>query len=243
MAYPSSRSQRDGAPGPDTRTISVLPVYLGSLALGGLIIIASIFLGAGDHDADADLDIDADGDLDLDADADADLDLDADADADVDHDLDKDVDVSDVSGGTWLPFLSLRFWTFALATFGGAGTLFELLDFSDLVAAPTAAVTGIGVGWVVSWAFHKLKQERVSGDTGLRSIRGREGRLMLPVGPDKLGKVRVVIDGQTVDLMARTSDGRMLDIRDKVLVVQVDDGVAEVTSIQASSRGKSDATD
>ncbi len=233
----------------------MLPVYLGSLALGGLIIVASIFLGDHDHDTDGDLDVDADADVDLDVDADADLDLDVDVDADADldmdldadadadldgdadlhaeHDFDKAVEAGHDAGGTWLPFLSLRFWTFALATFGGAGTLFELFGFSDVVAAPTATVLGVAVGWAVAWIFHKLKAERVTGDVGLKGIRGREGRLMLPVGPDKLGKVRVVIDGQDVDLPARTGDGALLGVREEVLVVGVSDGVAEVTAVAA----------
>ncbi|RME24549.1 MAG: hypothetical protein D6798_10985 [Deltaproteobacteria bacterium] len=229
------------APGFDTRNLLVLPLYLGSLALGGLIIVASIFLGDHDHDADADADVDVDAAVDLDADADLDADLDLDADADFDaeadgdlhagHDFDKAFEAGQEAGGTWLPFLSLRFWTFALATFGGTGTLLDLLGFSDLIAFPVATVTGVGVGWVVAWFFHKLKSERVTGDTGLKGIRGSEGRLLLPVGPDKPGKVRVVVDGQDVDLVARTGDGRRLEARQAVLIVDVADGVAEVTAL------------
>lgn len=207
----------------------MLPVYLGCLALGGLLILASLFMGGGDHDADTD------APADLDADADADVEIEAEVEAEVEVEapgLDKDVSLKDtVAGGaSWLPFLSLRFWTFALATFGGAGALLDLLGFSDLVAAPSALATGLGVGLAVSWAFHRLRHERVTGDVGLRQVAGREGTLLLPVAPDKTGKVRVLIDGQDVDLPARTQDGRRLELREKVLVVSVHDGIAEVTS-------------
>ncbi|MCK6504547.1 hypothetical protein L6R53_14275 [Myxococcota bacterium] len=209
----------------------MLPVYLGCLALGGLLILASLLMGGGDHDADTD----APGELDADAGIDAEIDAEVEAEVEVEAEapgLDKDVSLKDAAAGgaSWLPFLSLRFWTFALATFGGAGALLDLLGFSDLVAAPSALATGLGVGLAVSWAFHRLRHERVTGDVGLRQVTGREGTLLLPVAPDKTGKVRVLIDGQDVDLPARTQDGRRLELREKVLVVSVRDGVAEVTS-------------
>lgn len=219
----------------------MLPVYLGSLALGGVLIAASIFLGDADHDADAD----ADADLDLDADADVDVDVAIDADADLDADLDGDLDAGgggldkDIdlvghaaeAGGTWLPFLSLRFWTFALATFGGAGAILDVIGFSDWVSAPASALTGFGVGWAVAAMFRRLKQERVTGDVGLRQLTGQEGKLLLPVAPGKIGKVRVLVGGQDVDLIARSGDGVRLEPRQRVLVVAVHDGVAEVTAL------------
>lgn len=187
----------------------MLPVYLGCLALGGLLIIASVVMGGKDLDKDVSKEIDLSKDVDLDG-----------------HELDK------AETGTWLPFLSLRFWTFALATFGLAGSLLSLLGFSDPVSAPSSALTGIFVGWAVAWAFRRLSRERVTGDIGLRQIAGKEGRLLLPVGPERTGKVRVVIDGQDVDLPARTGDDRTLELKQQVLVVRVVDGVAEVTSVE-----------
>ncbi|NOY24847.1 MAG: hypothetical protein GXP62_03150 [Oligoflexia bacterium] len=232
----------------------MLPVYLGSLCLGGVLILASLILGGSDHDIDHDVDHDLDlgGDLDTDVDIDVDADVDVDVDADagldggLDHDLDHDLgQTQDLqhqpseTGSTWLPFLSLRFWTFALATFGGSGTLLDLLGFSDMATVPSALVTGLGVGLAVSWAFHRLKNDNVTGDIGLRQVSGREGHLLLSVGPDKLGKVRVRIDGQDVDLLARTQDATSLPIREKVLVVRVEDGIAHVTSLQPDHRERS----
>jgi len=240
----------------------VLPVYLGCLALGGVLILASLLLGGVAHelgsDADAHLDLEAGGepglDLDgdgipeVDVDADADVDMDVEADAELDASADLDGGGSDLAGhlgalqheaaeagGAWLPFLSLRFWTFSLATFGATGALLDLFDFPSLVSAPASALTGAATGFAVAWAFHRLKTERVSGDTGLRSLTGREGRLLLSVGPDKLGKVRVATGGGDVDLPARTQDGRPIPVRETVLVVDVKDGVAQVTSLPAGA--------
>ena len=44
--------------------------------------------------------------------------------------LDKDfgkLDIEDVDGGLWLPFLSLRFWTFGLVCYGLTGILLHAL--------------------------------------------------------------------------------------------------------------------
>lgn len=237
VPYSAPVVQRPRCSGPpdsplDPQVPLLLPVYLGSLALGGVLIVASIVLGDADHDADLDLDAD------VDVDADVDLDADVDADADLDGDVDKDFDLAQHAadaGGTWLPFLSLRFWTFGLATFGGAGAILDVIGFSDLVSAPASAVTGIGVGWAIAAMFRRLKHERVTADVGLRQLSGQEGKLLLPVAPGKVGKVRVTVGGQDVDLMARSSDGVRLEPRQRVLVVGVDDGVAEVTSLPDGS--------
>ncbi len=218
----------------------MISLYLGCLALGGLLIIASIVMGGKDFDKDFDKGVE----LDMSGDASADVEVEAPADAPADGAADAHAEGAHAEGGpvdkgggdSWLPFLSLRFWTFALATFGAAGTILSLLGFSDLVAAPSSALTGFGVGYAVAWAFRRLSREKVSGDYGLRQVAGREGRLLLAVGPQRTGKVRVQIDGQDVDLLATTQDEKVLNLREKVLIIRVQDGVAEVTSVQPERR-------
>ncbi len=216
----------------------MLPWYLGALVLGGVLIGASIVLGAGDADLDLDSDLDVDLDADVDLDVDADLDLDADLDADVDADLDADADAGhavghDLDAGTWLPFLSLRFWTFALMSFGLTGTLSRLLlDVALPVELGTSVLVGLGIGWAAAWTFRRLKNTTVSGSTQLTGLQGTEATILLPVGPGKVGKVRALVDGQAVALLARTGDDALLPRREPVLVVDVQDGVAVVTAIR-----------
>lgn len=209
----------------------MLPLYLGALALGGVLIAASVLMGGG-SDSDVDVDADVDVDVDVDVDADIDVDVDADADLDIDGGMDKDVDV-----GAWLPFLSVRFWTFGLASFGLMGTLLTLEGFGTAVAAPSSSVLGLVVGWTAAWAFRKLKASSVSGDTGLRDVGGSEGEVLLPVGPGKRGKIRAMVGGQWVDLIAETGDGDLIQRKEKVLVVAVTDGVAQVTRLRQLTGG------
>ena len=101
-------------------------------SLGGVLIVASIVLG--DTDTDVDLDVDADVDLDvgLDGDQDALIVL-------------KDPGDAVADAGIWLPFFSLRFWTFALAGFGASGLLLHLLG------CPASWRRGPRSASVVSW--------------------------------------------------------------------------------------------
>jgi hypothetical protein len=126
----------------------------------------------------------------------------------------------------------MRFWTFALASFGLSGTLLAVLGFGDLASAAVSVPLGLGVGWAAAWFFRQLKQSNVTGDVGLRSVGGSEASVLLPVGPGKRGKVRALVDGQTVDLLAETRDGLLIGRGEKVLVVSIDDGIAQVTHVR-----------
>jgi len=219
----------------------VLPWYLGALVLGGVLIGASIVMGGGDADLDADHDLDFDADVDADVDVDADFDVDADADIDLDGDVEVGQDVDhfvEGDAGGWLPFLSLRFWTFALMSFGLTGTLSQLLlDVARPVELGTSLAVGLAIGWAAAWAFRTLKRNTVTGQTQLTGLRGTEAIVLLPVGPDKTGKIRALVDGQAVDLMARTRDDALMARKEPVLVVSIDDGVAVVTPLRRLPAG------
>ena len=238
----------------------LLGIYLGSLALGGILIGASIVLGSSDsdadHDADADMDMDADADMDLDADADMDLDadtdVDLDADADVDMDADADVDMdadADADAetglvhaashelaeagshpilGGWLPFLSLRFWTFGLASFGATGALLVITVLPGTASLAVAAPTGFVIGTSVAWMFRYLKRSATGRVPTERALRGREARVLLTIRPGGLGKIRIEVQGPDVDMLARTKEATEIPINSQVLVIDVEDGVAEV---------------
>ena len=193
----------------------MLQYYLGSLIVGGLLIAASIVLGSGDTAVD----IDADGDF------------------------DKDVDFTALDGETaaWLPFLSMRFWTFGSASFGLTGVLLEGAGMVGLGSPPsmvTAVVSGgvgLVVGWITAIAFEKLKKENITGDIGMRQIKGSEATVMLKIRSDRTGKIRALVDGQAVDLLARSLDEGELPRGEKVLVVDLQDGTALVTPMRELS--------
>ncbi len=63
------------------------------------------------------------------------------------------------------------------------------------------------------------------------NVQGKEATILLPVGPDKMGKVRVLMDGQMVDLPATTQCEDLMGRDEKALVVHVEDGVAHITPV------------
>ena len=199
-------------------------IYLGSLILGGLLIGASIVLG-GDSGFDNDVDTDADfgGELELEVAGAA--------------DGNGDLLYMDSEAGAWLPFLSMRFWTFGLASFGLTGSLFSLsttvgmANIAEAISLGVSISVGVVVGWATSWAFQKLKSQRVTGDVGLQQLKGCEATVLLSVNSEKNGKIRTLVGGQTVDLLASSLDEHSLERGSKVLIVDIKDGIAMVTQM------------
>lgn len=237
--------------------MTLLAIYVGSLAFGGILIGASL-LGA-DRDGDADADH---GDLDHGDVAHGDLDH-----GDVDHgDLghgeaelgDHDGEVGEAHGdhggthheigaGTRISvttedatvgatgvlvanLLSLRFWTFALASFGLTGLLLSLVGLPELVGLGISAPLGLGIGWGAATVVRSLARDTRSTEMRTQTLQGREAVVVLAVGPEKVGKVRLVHAGQTLELPATTREDRLLDRAETVLVVEVKGGQAVVTS-------------
>ncbi|MBN1335175.1 MAG: hypothetical protein JXB39_04385 [Deltaproteobacteria bacterium] len=225
----------------------LLGVYLGALALGGILIGASILFGG--HDGDHDAGPEAAHDLDHDLDHDVDHDLEASADAHVDAEhgeagadaspfalthashgmLDKGLDHHPATSA-WLPFLSLRFWTFGLVAFGLTGAvLFGLWSATPLTLV-FAVPMGLGVGTGASALFRWLQRSATGGPVPAEELRGLEGILLLSAGPGHMGKVRLSVEGQYVDLPATTRDAELLPLKTRVIVVDLKDGVADVTA-------------
>ena len=152
----------------------MLPLYVGSLALGGVLIIASIVLGDTDTDADLDLDADVDLDVGLDGDQDALLVL-------------KDPGDAVADAGIWLPFFSLRFWTFALAGFGASGCC-SACSTSRAFSRPGSPSTGGILGTGAAWVFRQLQLTEPTGNVGLLDVNG-SSHCLISVGQDKPGKI------------------------------------------------------
>jgi len=205
-------------------------IYLSALVFGGILILFSILLGGdSDKSIEADKDISFDKDFDF-GDIDADIDADVDADADAEGDMHGDVD------STWLPFLSMRFWTFGLASFGMTGTLLDFLDPSSALTFPISIIMGIGIGWVIAYAFHKLKKEKVSSVTSTKEMISEEGTVIVPIKADSMGKVRINLGGEVVDLFARSNED--IERGEPILVVHIKDGIADVCTIKTKRKIK-----
>jgi hypothetical protein len=136
----------------------------------------------------------------------------------------------------WNPLFSMRFWTFALASFGLCGTLLTLVGTPAIVGAVLSAGMGIGLGAAAAWMFQHLSRNQVSASTNLKSVRGVHATVLLPIRPTGRGKVRMQIDGHHVDVIAQTTTNTTLEQSSTVLVVDVEDGIANVTCLPETYR-------
>ncbi len=192
-------------------------LYLAALIVG-LGTIALQLFGAGDHAATADVDVG--GDVDVDADADAD----ADAHAGVVHEpaVQGDHGIAPI-------FLSIRFWTFALMAFGLSGTLMHYLDLAhSAIVLGVAVALGLVSGFGASLTFRALAQAEANSGADSDEAVGQVGKVLVPLGKNARGKVRVEIKGQSVDLIATTDDDR-IDAGQLVLVEEMRESTAHVS--------------
>jgi hypothetical protein len=200
----------------------MLGYYLGALAFGGVLILASLVFGDTDSDVDTDVDMDADIDGEVELDPGGEM-----------FALD---DPADVVVSRWNPLFSMRFWTFALASFGLTGTLLTWIGVPAVITAALATMMGIGLGLGAAWMFRTLSRSQVSAKTSLNQIRGVHGTVLLPIRPGGTGKIRMLIDEQAVDVLARTSMTSTMQSKSTVLVVNVEDGIANVTCLPGEYR-------
>lgn len=199
-------------------------IYLATLIFGGVLLGTSILLG-GHGDVDADMDIDADLDVDLDAE----MDLDADT------GFDKDFDIGDAGDAFFWPLKSVRFWTFFSAFFGLTGLTLEGLGLMSTVPAFIAAsAMGITLGWSASSIIRRLARDDSGRGAEAKDYVGKTARVVVPVKPGGVGKVRVEIRGQNVELLAVTDEEVPLTAEDDVLVLELDGTRARVARLNRS---------
>lgn len=185
----------------------MLAVYVGCLLFSLVLIGASVLGGSSDHDAHGADHHDADS-----------------AETPPAHD-----DHAEAEAGRSGPWASLRFWSYSLGAFGMLGALLAWLGADSSVHIPVAVGGGFAIGAAVTYTLRALARRSVGSPSDLRDARGLEGVVLLDVQEDKLGKVRVQVGGQDVDLLARPfEESAVLRVGEKVLVVDVESAVARV---------------
>lgn len=190
-------------------------LYLFSFALGGVLLLASIFLGdkdGGGHDSPSD----------------------SDADSGPSQGIDHGVADSHGSvAGLFTAFLSLRFWMFFLAFFGLTGLVLDGLDLleSSLIALVISLAMGLITGQVTVAVFRSLSASETSTAAGPGDYIGKSGRVLVGFGPGTLGKLRLTLKGTTVDVLATSDDDRPFSSGDEAMVIQMNETTAMVARV------------
>lgn len=122
-----------------------------------------------------------------------------------------------------LPLASLFFWTFFLAFFGLAGVLLSLLarEAGTLLTVGLSAGAGLSAGLIAARVLRGLGRAEVDSGVRLDDMVGRLGRVVVPVGREQPGKVRVEMKGRTIDLLAYSDTAVPLAPAHRVLVHDV----------------------
>lgn len=159
---------------------------------------------------------------------------DADHGGDIDHSHDTgehDSGEHDAGTHSWMPWLSVRFWTYFCAGFGLVGLLCTLLTKASqneilIWALVTGLVAGLGVSYIM-----RLARKYESGATlGARDFEGKVGHLSVACGPGQLGKVRLEMEGETIDYLAKTEHQELLPVGSQVIIVSVEGDTALVVA-------------
>ena len=172
----------------------MLALYAGALLAGLAAVAIQLFAG---HDADH-------GGLDHGA----------------DHDGNGDGDAGDV----WSVLASVRFWAFGLLAFGLVGTLtavFHLAGPALTAAVSTAA--GIASGVFAVTAIRRLTRRTASSHATRGDLVGKLGKVVVPVGAEWRGKVRIEVKGALIDVPARATEAIGVG---EVVLVEEDEGDA-----------------
>ncbi len=133
-------------------------------------------------------------------------------------------------GSAAMLFFSLQFWTYLLG-FGGLTGL--LLHFLAHTPEPTTGCCALLVGLGTALAARKiLRRLSTTGDGGTveqEKLIGASAEVLIPAAQGATGKIRLMARGQTLDLLARTTESAGLQEGTTVLILNIKDGVAEVT--------------
>lgn len=154
-----------------------------------------------------------------------------------DHDFsggtDADADISaDLAGGEHFfgevaSYFSLRAIISFMAFFGLGGLAARGLGLSGLSQLGFALICGVLVG---AFAAFALKMARTRGETGTHAaaLEGRVGTVVVAPAADRLGKVELMVSGQTEYMLARSDDTLLPGTA--VIVIGVVGGVLDVRS-------------
>lgn len=184
----------------------MLALYIVTSIVAGALIVLSAVLGHSDSGSDHEVSHDTDHG--------------AEHGADHGHDFDH---------GAWLPFLSVRFWTYALATFGIVGLLFTIFN---LAGATTTAIVASGVGLAMGFAVSgmmRLIRKMTAGDgTNDAEMLGMSAKLLVPIRENQPGKIRTTIRGELIDMLAFSDAGTPIETGEEVIILAIENDRARV---------------
>jgi len=199
----------------------MLAVYIFCAVLGVPLVVL-LALGGGDVDAGADIDFD--GGFDIDADVDMDV---GGADLDVGSDGFGDF----TAMFRRIPVSSYAFFLAFFGLGGLLGTLFSVNFVATIVLAVIAGMAGFSVNTALFSFLRNSQNDSMLTD---KQIEGRIATVSVPIAVGKRGRVWLDTGDERLQLTAGSVEDAIdqsFDLGEEVIIVKVDNGVAQVMSI------------
>ena len=127
-------------------------------------------------------------------------------------------------------FASLRFWTFFLASGGLTGLILRVIGLAEPIPLAVAVADGFGLGLAAALLFRRMSTEQLSSARSTEDWIGKTGKVTIPVSAAHPGKIRLELDDEVVDLIARAAEAEgELPVGEEVMIVEMDDDTALVS--------------
>jgi membrane protein implicated in regulation of membrane protease activity len=125
--------------------------------------------------------------------------------------------------------LSTRFWVFAALGFGLSGFLLHVLSLAGMGLTLGLAIgMGLVSGSFAAYAFRFVARSQISSNADAANAAGRVARVLVACTRERVGQVRVELQGQSVDLMA-TTDEEEIPRGAHVVIEEVRGAIAHVS--------------
>lgn len=120
----------------------------------------------------------------------------------------------------WSVLASVRFWSFALLAFGLVGSLLTFFAMAGAAAALVIALlSGLAAGLFAVTVITRLLHRSPQSLASYSDVRGRVGRVVVPIAEGGRGKVRVEMKGTAIDVVARAKES--LETGEAVIVEEL----------------------
>ncbi len=142
----------------------------------------------------------------------------------------------------WLPFFSLKFWTFGSCFFGLTGILLSNIStsLSPTIIAIISIIVGILCGTIMAYVLYTLKNRPADSLVRSDDLLGLSGTVEIPFDKNSKGKIRVNVKESAVAFMAFTEENREFTRGEKVFIVGVENNRAWIVSEDWMARSSED---
>ena len=142
----------------------------------------------------------------------------------------------------WLPFFSLKFWTFGSCFFGLTGILLSNIstNLSPTIIAIISIIVGILCGTIMAYILYTLKNRPANSLVRSDDLLGLSGIVEIPFDKNSKGKIQVNVKESMVAFTAFSEENKDFTRGEKVFIVGVENNRAWVVSEDWMARSSED---